>query len=68
MLDQTVIPAVDSSGNPGIDEDDLALRLRALVQQERRAGTTVTIYDPDLDPQREYAARLLTLLGKVFKP
>jgi hypothetical protein len=38
------------------------------MQQKLRAGMTVTIYDPDLDPQGKCAARIVTLLRKVFEP
>jgi arginase len=68
VLDQDVMPAVDSPGSPGLDEEDLFRLLRALVAQELCAGMTVTIYDPDLDPQHECAARIVTLLLRVFEP
>jgi arginase len=68
VLDQAVMPAVDSPGSPGIDETDLIDLLRTLMQQKLRAGMTVTIYDPDLDPQGKCAARIVTLLRKVFEP
>jgi len=68
VLDQTVMPAVDSPGSPGINEGDLIDILRALAKQKLCAGMTVTIYDPDLDPQRECAARIVTLLQRVFEP
>jgi len=67
VLDQTVMPAVDSPGSPGIDEPDLVDLLRALLKQELCAGMTVTIYDPDLDPQGEFAARIVALLRRVFR-
>lgn len=68
VLDQAVMPAVDSPGSPGIDEADLIRLLRALLKQRRCAGMTVTIYDPDLDPKDECASRLVTLLRRVFEP
>jgi arginase len=68
VLDQGIMPAVDSPGSPGIDATDLIALLRALVRQRLCAGMTVTIYDPDLDPQRECAARIVTLLQRVFEP
>jgi arginase len=67
VLDQAVMPAVDSPGSPGIDEPDLIDLLRALVKQKLCAGMTVTIYDPDLDPQGECAARIVALLLVVFR-
>jgi len=68
VLDQAVMPAVDSPGSPGIDETDLIDLLRTLMQQKLCAGMTVTIYDPDLDPQGKCAARIVTLLREVFEP
>jgi arginase len=68
VLDHSVMPAVDSPGSPGIDEGDLVRLLRALVKQRLCSGMTVTIYDPDLDPHREHAARLVALLRCVFMP
>jgi len=67
-LDQSVMPAVDCPGSPGIDEGDLANLLHALVTDPRCAGITMTIFDPDLDPDGVYAARLVGLLSKVLGP
>lgn len=68
VLDQSVMPAVDCPGSPGIDEGDLARLLHALVKDQRCAGMTVTVFDPDLDPDGAYAARLVALLSKVLGP
>jgi len=62
------MPAVDSPGSPGIDEADLIDLLRALAVQKLCAGLTMTIYDLDLDPHRECAARIVALLRRVFEP
>ena len=65
VLVQAVMPAVDSPGSPGVDPDALAHVLRGLVTSDRCCGLTVTIFDPDLDPTGEFAAWLVTLLGRV---
>lgn len=66
VLDQALMPAVDCPGSPGIDEADLILLLGTLVTDERCAGMTVTIFDPDLDPDAKYAHRLVSMLRTVF--
>ncbi|WP_457152451.1 arginase family protein [Mesorhizobium sp. P5_C1] len=67
VLDQTVMPAVDSPGSPGIDPDDLVAILSALVAGPACIGMDMTIFDPDLDPTGELAALLVSLLGRVLE-
>lgn len=67
-LDQTVMPAVDSPGSPGIDPDDLVAILAALVADPRCTGMDMTIFDPDLDPTGELAVLLVSLLGQIYAP
>jgi arginase len=64
-LDQTVMPAVDSPGSPGIDPDDLVAILAALVADPRCTGMDMTIFDPDLDPTGALARMLVSLLGQI---
>jgi arginase len=66
VLDQAIMPAVDSPGSPGIDPADLVVLLRGLVNDARCAGLTVTIYDPSLDPQGAYARLVVSLLHEIF--
>ncbi|TRC97197.1 arginase family protein [Mesorhizobium sp. WSM4303] len=66
VLDQTVMPAVDSPGSPGIDPDDLVATLSALVADKRCIGMDMTIFDPDLDPTGDLARLLVSLLGRVL--
>lgn len=66
-LDQTVMPAVDSPGSPGIDPDELAAILAALVARPACIGMNVTIFDPDLDPTGELAVWLVDFLRRVFE-
>jgi arginase len=65
-LDQAVMPAVDSPGSPGIEPEDLAEILGALVCDQRCAGMIMTIFDPDLDPNGKLAAFLVEFLVKVL--
>jgi arginase len=67
VLDQLVLPAVDSPGSPGIDPADATFLLRALASDRRCAGITVTIFDPDLDPDGAYARLVVSLLGEAFR-
>ena len=68
VLDQTVMPAVDSPGSPGIDPDDLVAILSPLAADQRCVGMDMTIYDPDLDPNGELARFLVSLLGRIVGP
>jgi arginase len=65
VLDAAVLPAVDSPGSPGIAPDDLAAILSGLVPDPRCAGMTVTVFDPDLDPDGRHARTLVELLGRL---
>ena len=65
VLDQTVMPAVDSPGSPGIQPDQLRIILARLIGDQRCAGMTCTIFDPDLDPDSNLAVWLVGLLGDV---
>ncbi len=67
VLDQTIMPAVDSPGSPGIDPDDLVAILSALAADKRCIGMDMTIFDPDLDPTGDLARLLVSLLGRVIK-
>jgi len=68
VLDQSVMPAVDSPGSPGIAPDDLVAILSGLLSDPCCAGMTVTVFDPDLDPDGRYAATLVRLLGRLPWP
>lgn len=68
VLDQTVMPAVDSPGSPGIDPDDLVAILSPLAADGRCIGMDMTVFDPDLDPSRELARLLVSLLGRIVRP
>ncbi|HEY0203642.1 MAG TPA: arginase family protein [Acetobacteraceae bacterium] len=67
VLDQAVMPAVDSPGSPGIDLEDVTAILRPLVSDPRCCGMTVTIFDPDLDPTGDLARLLVRLLGGILQ-
>jgi arginase len=66
VINPTVMAAVDSPepGGPTIKElEDL---LTPLVRHPRALGLELTIYDPELDPDRSCATRLVSLLENVL--
>jgi arginase len=68
VLDQRVMPAVDSPGSPGLDFaqlSDLIARLRA---SGRLLGLDVAIYDPELDPARSLAPAIVDCLRHGLDP
>jgi arginase len=67
VLDQTVMPAVDSPGSPGLDFGQLTELLSRLVTGGRVIGADVTIYDPELDPDGSYLPGIVACLGTGLK-
>lgn len=68
VLDQTIMPAVDSPGSPGIAPDDLVMILMPLIADSRCIGMTVTVFDPDLDPDEQYASVIVDILAQLPFP
>ncbi|PHV29059.1 arginase [Janthinobacterium sp. BJB426] len=68
VLDQALMPAVDSPGSPGIAPDALLAILRTLLDGGGCCGMTVTVFDPDKDPDGACTALLVALLGQLFAP
>ena len=66
VLDQGVLPAVDSPGSPGLDFAQLADLLARLVGTGRVIGLDVTIYDPELDPKGEYLPAIVDCLASAM--
>ena len=66
VLDQHVMPAVDSPGTPGLTFAELRSLLARLYRSERVVGATITIYDPARDPDLRYAAPIVSTLGAAF--
>ncbi|MDK8264914.1 arginase family protein [Pseudomonas oryzihabitans] len=65
VLNQTVMPAVDSPDSPGIPPDDLLIIIAAFVANARCRGMTVTVFDPDLDPDERLASTIGNLLAQL---
>jgi arginase len=68
VLDQTIMPAVDSPGSPGIAPDDLVTILTPLIADSRCIGMTVTVFDLDLDPDGQYASVIVDTLAQLLFP
>jgi arginase len=64
VLDQSVMPAADSPGSPGIPTGDLLTITAPLIANPRSRGMTVTVFDPDLDPDGRFAAVIVELLAQ----
>lgn len=64
VLDQTVMPAVDSPGSPGLRFEDLAELVRALCASGRIAGADFAIYDPERDPGLRFARPIVDCIAR----
>jgi arginase len=67
VLDQTVMPAVDSPGSPGLNFGQLAELVSALCDSGRICGADFTIYDPERDPHSQYANGLADCIARGIK-
>lgn len=68
VLDQGVLPAVDSPGSPGLDFLQLAQLLTAMIATRRVLGLDVTIYDPERDERGEHARAIVECLSTGLAP
>jgi arginase len=66
VLDQELMPAVDSPGSPGLPPDAIATVLHSLSADRRAAGITLTIFDPDLDPDGRHAGTIIGLMAAAL--
>ena len=66
VLDQSIMPAVDSPGSPGLTYDELSRLIGALIESGRIAGIDVAIYDPDLDPDRRHAPEIVAAIAAAL--
>jgi arginase len=67
VLDERVMDAVDSPGQPGFDFTQLASLLKAAITSGRIAGMTVCIYDPDRDPRGRFARPIVQCLAEALR-
>jgi arginase len=68
VLDQAIMPAVDSPGSPGLDYSEVSELVRGFLALPRCLGLNMTIFDPDLDPDGVYAPRIVRMLLAGLEP
>jgi arginase len=67
VLDQSVMPAVDSPGSPGLTYAELSELIATLIGSGRIAGLDVAIYDPDLDPDGRHAPEIVAAIASGLR-
>jgi arginase len=66
VLSTDALPAVDYPQRGGLDWEELVtVATTALMAQPR--GWDVTIYNPDLDPERIHARRIVAFIASVVE-
>ena len=63
VLDPAVMPAVDAPSPGGIAFPELELLLAGLVESPHCLGVEITVFDPDYDPDGEYAAEITSAVS-----
>lgn len=66
VLSTTALPAVDYPMEGGLDWDELMQLTRPLAMSPALVGMDVTIYNPELDPNRLYAPRIVRFLSNLL--
>lgn len=67
VLDDEIMPAVDYRMKDGLSYDELTRLLGAAFATGKVMGMTLTIYNPNLDPQRWIARTLVGKLHEVLR-
>lgn len=62
ILDGSVMPAVDSPDSGGIAHGELQQLIEVFTSYEECLGMELTVFDPDYDPDGEYAAAIVDTL------
>jgi len=68
VLDDTVMPAVDSRVPGGLSYEALVEMLRSLLGSPRALGVEFTIYDPDRDPEGTVGRAFTSALVEALRP
>lgn len=66
VLNDNIMPCVDSRMEDGIDYDNLKKILHPLIHNEKCFGIEITILDPDYDPNGEYTQPFIENLIKII--
>lgn len=64
VLDDAVMPAVDYRMSDGLDFDELVTILQTAIRSGRAVGLDLTIFNPNLDPNRTIARNLIAALAR----
>jgi arginase len=64
VLDDAVMPAVDYRMSDGLEFEELVAVLKAAVGSGRAVGLDLTIFNPNLDPNRVIARQLVNALAR----
>jgi arginase len=67
VLDEKVMPAVDSPGSPGLNYAQLSELIAALRKSDRIVGINFAIYDPERDPNKRYAGPLVQCIANGIR-
>jgi arginase len=67
VLDDTIMPAVEYRMKDGLSYEELTRLLTAAFATGKVMGLTLTIYNPNLDPQRAIARKLVAVLLEILK-
>jgi arginase len=65
VLDDELMPAVDSRDPGGLQYNELKEILSLLLKSDKAAGIEITILDPDLDPEGIYTKRFIHEIGPL---
>jgi arginase len=68
VLDPAVMPAVDAPSPGGIAFPELELLLAGLVESPHCLGVELTVFDPDYDPDGDYAAEITSTVTAGLAP
>jgi len=68
VLDDVIMPAVDYRMKNGLSFDELKRLLGSAFATGKVKGMTLTIYNPNLDPQRMIARNLVGTLLEILRP
>ena len=66
VLDEKIMPAVDSPQPGGMSYEELSELLRIVLTSGLAVGMQVTIFDPDLDPDGRIAQKFTDALVRGF--
>jgi arginase len=67
VLDEKVMPAVDSPGSPGLNYEQLSELIEILCNTGRISGINIAIYDPERDPDKRYAVPLVQCIANALR-